>query len=152
MSRVQCHVVRRVGDTCKGIGLGLVLLALVVLMLGAWRGLSGEGLNPRYVARIKDGQTTKNEILLWFGEPQDVERSAAGVVFTYHGYADAPPPISKKLYHEPQEQSLTPFVIDENKQIKRKTVKKEGKILKNTLTVRFAPGSDIVAGHEFKEY
>ncbi len=152
MTNQQPSLGRRRHNCRSGRGLApFLLIALGVLIVAGWRALSGEGINPRYVARIIDGKTTKHEILLWFGEPQDVDRSAAGVVFTYHGYADPPAQMSSKLYHEPQPQSTTPFFIDENKNIQRKTVKKEGKILKNILTVRFAPGSDIVSSHEFKE-
>ena len=65
------------------------VLGLMVLLL-AWRDVSGNTINPRYVERIKDGQTTKNEIMLMFGEPQEIKRTENGVVFTYKSFKDAP--------------------------------------------------------------
>jgi len=130
-----------------------LLLALIVLplLLGAWRE-GGKGINPSHVARIKNGQTTKHEILLMFGDPQEVDRSAEGVVFTYKSFVDEPPPASKNIIKEPQEQSMSRFVIDEDKKIKPKVVKKEGTILKSSLVVRFKAGSDTVLSHEYKEF
>jgi hypothetical protein len=128
----------------------LLTLLLAVVLLGGWRDF-GETINPKYVARIKDGVTTKHEILLLFGDPQNVDRSPEAVIFTYRSYADAPPPVSSKLYHEANPQSSTPFVIDDQKNVKLKTPHKGGKILKGTLTVRFTPDGQKVVGHEYKE-
>ena len=68
---------------------GLLLLGLMLLVL-AWRDVSGNTINPRYVERIKDGQTTKNEIMLLFGEPKEIKRTENGVVYTYKSFKDAP--------------------------------------------------------------
>ena len=58
---------------------GFLLLGLMLLLL-AWRDVSGNTINPNYVERIKDGQTTKNEIMLLFGEPKEIKRTENGVV------------------------------------------------------------------------
>ena len=143
----------RRGDSLKYVRQALaVLLAVVVMpvLVGAWQE-AGRGINTNHVARIKDGQTSKHEILLLFGDPQEVERSPEGVVFTYKSYMDQPQTPSKNIYKEPEEQSMSLYVIDDDKRIKPKTVKKEGKILKSTLVVRFKAGSDTVVSHEYKE-
>jgi len=67
----------------------LALVGLGLLLLG-WRDVTGNTINPNYVKRIKNGQTTKNEITLLFGEPQEIKRTEHGVVFTYKSYKDAP--------------------------------------------------------------
>ncbi len=147
-------ILKRRSDSKKFLQKALaLLLALVVLpvLLGAWRE-GGKGINPNHVARIKNGQTTKHEILVMFGDPQEVDRSAEGVVFTYKSFVDEPPPPAKSIYKEPEEQSRTPYFLDEDKKIRQKTVKKEGKILKSSLVVRFKAGSDTVLSHEYKEF
>ena len=127
------------------------LLALP-LILGAWRDISGNTINPHYVERIKNGQTTKHEILLLFGDPQETQRTPEGVVFNYKSFKDAP-----ALPYKPEDRKINPhsdqpLVIDENKQIKKAPFKTEGKILRSTLTVRFKPGGETVMSHEYKEY
>ena len=56
------------------------MILLLPGLLGAWKVISGETINPHHVERIKDGQTTKHEILLYFGEPQEIDRSPEGRV------------------------------------------------------------------------
>lgn len=123
----------------------------LALTFGAWRLSSREGINPSYVARIQNGKTTKHEILLWFGDPQEVERSPEGAVFRYVSYQDAPPPVSRDIYKEPEPQSTTPFYLDEEKKIKKVAPKTKGEIVKSTLTVRFKPDGNTVLSHEYKE-
>jgi outer membrane protein assembly factor BamE (lipoprotein component of BamABCDE complex) len=134
---------------------GLVLLCLILflpLILGAWRDLTGKTINPRYVGRIQDGKTTKHEIFLWFGDPQEVDRGPAGVVFKYVSYKDAPELPSKDIYKEPNPQSTTPYYLDEEKRVKKLTRKTKGEIVQSTLTIRFKPDGETVMSHEYKEF
>ena len=68
----------------------VLLILLLPGLLGAWRSISGETINPQYVERIKDGVTKKHEILLYFGDPKEVERTEYGPVYKYFSYKDAP--------------------------------------------------------------
>lgn len=139
---------RRPGAAPLAALLGILLLSLI---LGAWRDVTGNTINPRYVARIKDGQTTKHEILLYFGDPAEVERTPEGLIFKYASYKDAPPEVSRRE-REPEEQSTSPFFLDEDKKLKKVQVKKEGRVLRSTLVIRFKPDGVTVLSHEFKEY
>ena len=65
------------------------LLGLMLLLLG-WRDITGNTINPHYVERIKDGHTTKNEITVMFGEPQEIKRTENVIIFTYKSFKDAP--------------------------------------------------------------
>lgn len=128
----------------------VLLLGLMGLLL-AWRDVSGNTINPRYVERIKDGQTTKNEITLMFGEPQEIKRTENGVVFTYKSFKDAP-----ALPYNPDKRQISPqsdqlFLLDEEKKIKKVPTKTEGKIVKSTLVIYFKPDGQTVAGHEYNE-
>jgi len=125
-----------------------LILGLSISVL-AWVDISGNTINPEYVARIKDGKTTKNEIMLLFGEPQEVQRTQTGLVFTYHSYRDATMPAFSKE-REINEQSTVPFFLDDNKTIKKVPVKKKGKILHSTLTIRFKPDNYTVEQHNYK--
>jgi hypothetical protein len=114
----------------------------------------GETIKPRLVERIKNGQTTKNEIILYFGEPQEVERTPEGTVFKYFSYKDAPPTVAKPE-RDPvmaNENISNPFFLDENKNIKRVQEKKAGKVLRRSLIVRFKADGETVLSHEYKEY
>jgi len=134
-------------------GILLLLILLLPAFLGGWRAITGgETINPNYVQRIKNGQTTKHEILLLFGDPQEIDRSADGLVFTYKSFKDAPAMPYRPEDRKINPQSDQPMVIDENKQIKKAPLKTEGKILRSTLTVRFKPDGVTVMSHEFKEY
>ncbi len=130
----------------------VLLILMLPLLLGGWRTISGETINPHYVKRIKDGQTTKQEIMLLFGEPDDVDRGPDGVVFTYKSFKDAPamPYRPEKRQINPQSDQL--MVIDSNKQIKKAPLKTKGTILRSTLVVRFKPDGVTVLSHEYKEY
>ncbi|MDI6853590.1 MAG: hypothetical protein QME75_08320 [Deltaproteobacteria bacterium] len=114
--------------------------------------MNREGINPNYVSRIQNGKTTKHEILLWFGDPQEVDRSPSGVIFKYVSYKDAPALPGKNLYKEPEPQSTTPFFVDEEKRIKKVPIKTKGEIVQSTLTVRFKPDGETVMSHEYKEF
>jgi hypothetical protein len=133
--------------------LALVLMIMLLPgLLGAWRIISGDTIDARHVNRIKDGKTTKQEILLLFGDPQEIDRTPEGLVYLYKSFKDAP-----ALPFDPSKRKISPqsdqiFVRDDNKQIKKAPVKKHGKILKSTLLLRFKPDGETVLSHEYKEY
>ncbi len=131
--------------------LGILLLPVILV---AWSDVSGNTINPRFVAKIKDGQTTKHEILLYFGEPDEVERNPEGLIFKYASYKDAPPMGMPKgfLDREINEQSPLPYFLDEDKKVKKVQPKKESKVLRSTLTIRFKPDGETVLSHEYQEY
>lgn len=128
----------------------LLVLSLMLLVL-AWRDVSGNTINPRYVERIKDGQTTKNEIMLLFGEPKEIKRTENGVVYTYKSFKDAPALPYDPSKRQPNPQSDKPFLLDDEKKIKMVQEKTEGKILKSTLVIYFKPDGQTVSGHEYTE-
>jgi hypothetical protein len=136
---------------CRRIASVLMILLLPGL-LGAWKVISGDTIDRRHVERIADGKTTKNEILLLFGDPQEIDRGSEGVTYTYKSFKDAPAmpyrPENRKI--NPQSDQL--YVINEDKQIKKAPLKTEGKILKSTLLIRFKPDGQTVMSHEYKEY
>jgi hypothetical protein len=133
--------------------IGAVLMILLLPgLLGAWRVVSGESIDRRHVERIQDGKTTKNEILLLFGDPQEIDRAPEGVTYTYKSFKDAP-----AMPYRPEDRKINPqsdqiYVINEDKQIKKAPLKTEGKILKSTLLIRFKPDGQTVMSHEYKEY
>jgi outer membrane protein assembly factor BamE (lipoprotein component of BamABCDE complex) len=129
----------------------LFFFVMLPLILGAWRDMSRGGINPAYVSRIQNGKTTKQQILLWFGDPQEVDRSSSEVIFKYVSYKDAPQLPSKNIYKEPEPQSTTPFFLDEEKRIKRLPRKTQGEVVQSTLTIRFKPDGDTVMSHDYKE-
>jgi hypothetical protein len=126
------------------------LLCLMGLLL-AWRDVSGNTINPRYVERIKDGQTTKNEITLMFGEPQEIKKTENGVVYTYKSFKDAPALPSDPNKRQIGSQSDQLFVVDDENKVKKVKEKTAGKILKSTLIIYFKPDGQTVAGHEYNE-
>ena len=132
---------------------GVLILAILALplFLGAWRDVSGNTINPKYVERIKDGQTTKQEILLLFGDPQDSQHSSEGTVFTYKSFKDAPQLPYKHEERKIAPQSDQPYIIDQDKKIRKAPLKTEGKILRSTLVVRFKPDGQTVQSHEYQE-
>jgi hypothetical protein len=133
-----------------------VALVLMILLLpgllGAWRIVSGETIDPRHVERIQDGKTTKMEILTLFGDPQEIDRTPDGVTYTYKSFKDAPAmpykPKDRKI--DPQSDQL--YVIDDKKQVKKAPLKTAGQILRSTLFIRFKPGSETVMSHEYKQF
>jgi hypothetical protein len=130
----------------------VIMVLMLPGLLGAWRIVSGDTIDRRHVERIQDGKTTKNEILLIFGDPKEIDRSPEGVVYTYKSFKDAP-----ANPYKPEERQINPqsdqlYVIDSEKKIKKAPLKTEGQILKSTLVIRFKPGSDTVMSHEYKEF
>ena len=133
--------------------IGAVLMILLLPgLLGAWKVISGDTIDRRHVERIQDGKTTKNEVLLLFGDPQEINRAPEGLLYTYKSFKDAP-----AMPYRPENRQINPqsdqlLVITEDKQIKKAPLKTEGKILKSTLLVRFKPDGVTVMSHEYKEY
>ena len=130
----------------------MVLLLLPLVMGGGWRDMTGRTINKRLVNHIQNGKTTKHEIMLYFGDPQELHRTPEGLVFIYKSFKDAPamPYRHEKRMPNPQSESL--MIIDDNKQIKKAPLKTKGKILYSTLTIRFKPNGETVMSHEYKEY
>ena len=130
----------------------VLMILLLPGLLGAWRVVSGESIDRRHVERIQDGKTTKNEILLLFGDPQEIDRAPEGVTYQYKNFKDAPAkpynPKDRKI--NPQSDQL--YVVNEDKTIKKVPLKTEGKILRSTLLIRFKPDGQTVMSHEYKEY
>lgn len=130
----------------------ILLVLLLPLLLGAWQDFTGNTINPNYVKRIQDGKTTRTEILAFFGDPKEVEKSDLGPVYKYSSYKDAAPDtpyIHEKRHIQEQSDNL---YVDENKQVKKVPLKTEGKILRSTLTVRFKSDGETVMAHEYKEF
>ncbi len=137
---------------CRRWTMFLLLIGLIMLVT-AWRDASGTNINPRYVSRIKDGVTTKNEIMLLFGEPQEVQRVDNMVVFSYRSYQDATPPSMRQpLDREVSSQSTHPFYLDDDKNIKVAGREKKQRVLKSSLIVRFKPDGQTVQSHEYQEH
>ena len=135
---------------------GRIAAVLMVLLLpgllGAWKIISGETIDRRHVERIMDGKTTKNEILLLFGDPQEIDRTPGGVTYTYKNFKDAPAMPYRPEDRKIATQSDQLYIIDDQKQIKKPPLKTEGKILRSTLLIRFKPDGETVMSHEYKEF
>jgi hypothetical protein len=130
----------------------VLMILLLPGLLGAWKVMSGESIDRRHVERIQDGKTTKNEILLLFGEPQETSRTPEGVIYTYKSFKDTPAMPYRPENRKINPQSDQPFVINEDKTIKKAPLKTEGKILRSTLIIRFKPDGQTVMSHEYQEY
>ncbi len=128
-------------------------ILLLPVLLGAWRDITGNTINPNYVKRIQDGKTTKTEILAFFGDPKEVDKTDLGPVYKYFSYKDAPADDLPYRHEKRQIQEQSDkLYVDENKQIKKVPLKTEGKILRSTLTVRFKKDGETVMSHEYKEF
>lgn len=131
----------------------VLMILLLPGLLGAWKVISGETIDRRHVERIADGKTTKNEVLLLFGDPQEIDRGPEGITYTYKNFKDAPAmpyrPEDRKIMPQSDQLFLLP---DDDKKVKRPPLKTEGKILKSTLLIRFKPDGQTVMSHEYKEY
>ena len=131
----------------------VLMILLLPGLLGAWKVISGDTIDPRRVERIQDGKTTKNEILLLFGDPQEIDRTPEGVTYTYKNFKDTP-----AMPYRPEDRKISPqsdqlFLLpDDDNKIKKPPIKTEGQILKSTLLIRFKPDGQTVMSHEYKEY
>jgi len=154
MKELSGNELRRPTAGVRGRLVPILLILLLPMLLGAWRDFTGNTINPNYVKRIQNGKTTKNEILLYFGDPKEIDQSDLGPVYKYFSYKDAsadelPYKHDKRRI---QEQSDAQYVIDDDKRIRKTPTKKEPKILRSTLTVRFQKDSQTVMSHEYKEF
>ncbi len=131
----------------------VLLVLFIPWLLGwSWKDASGDTINPNFVQRIQDGKTTKQEVLLYFGDPKETERTSEGVVYKYSSYKDAEASPYRPEMRVPEDQSTSLYLL-EDKQIKKKPAPKTGgKILRSTLEIRFKPNSDTVMSHEYKEF
>lgn len=154
---MRLHPNRRLGIPLSGrAGLLLLFVLALPLILGAWRGVTGRTINPRRVKRIKDGQTTKHEILIWFGDPQETDRTPEGVVFIYKNYKAA------EVRSRPHKVKLPDADISKDQNLLDKRLRREDnqkspkksptKVLSSTLTIRFKPDGETVQSHEYKEF
>jgi hypothetical protein len=131
----------------------VLMILLLPGLLGAWRVMSGDTIDPRRVERIQNGKTTKNEILLLFGDPQEIDRTSDGITYLYKNFKDAPATPYKPWERQIQPQSDQLYLLpDDDKKIKKPPLKTEGKILKSTLLIRFKPDGQTVMSYEYKEY
>src|SRR5208337_819463 len=102
----------------------VLLVLFIPLLLGwSWKDASGITINPRFVERIQDGKTTKQEVLLYFGDPKEIERSPDGLVYKYFSYKDAPALPYRPELRQPQEQSTSNYLLEDNKQLMKPEVK-----------------------------
>src|SRR5208337_923365 len=132
----------------------VLLVLFIPWLLGwSWKDASGDTINPNFVQRIQDGKTTKQEVLLYFGDPKESQGSPSeGVVYKYFSYKDAEAMPYQPSQRVPEEQSTSEYLL-QDKQVKKKPPPKTGgKILRSTLEIRFKPGSDTVMSHEYKEF
>jgi hypothetical protein len=131
----------------------VLLVLFIPLLLGwSWKDASGVTINPNYVQRIQDGKTTKQEVILYFGDPKEIERTSEGLVYKYFSYKDAPALPYRPETREPQEQSTSMYLLEDNQMKKKPVVKNEGKILRSTLMIRFKPDNETVMSHEYQEF
>ena len=96
--------------------LSLLILVLPVL-LGAWAINVGKGIITKYVSRVRDGQTTKSEILAC-RRPPEVKRTPEGLVFVYRGFDTAGESVrwkdrNKDGESEPPSFVDSPYSLDE---------------------------------------
>ncbi|MCX5890824.1 MAG: hypothetical protein NTY36_15465 [Deltaproteobacteria bacterium] len=130
----------------------IVLLLLLPLLLGAWQEAGGNTINPNYVKRIENGKTSKHEILLYFGDPKEIEKTDSGQVYKYFSYKDAPAGLPYQHDKRKIQDQSDQMYLAEDKQIKKVPVKEEGKILRSTLVIRFKSDGVTVMSHEYKEF
>ena len=131
----------------------VLLVLFIPWLLGwSWKDASGYTINPSFVQRIQDGKTTKPEVLLYFGDPKEIEHTSEGLVYRYFSYKDAPAMPYRPENREPNPQSTSDFLLEDNKQIKKPVVKTEGKILRSSLVIRFKPDGETVMSHEYQQF
>ncbi len=130
----------------------ILMILLLPGLLGAWRIMSGDTIDPNYVNRIKNGKTTKLEILTLFGDPQEIKRTPEGVTYLYKSFKDV-----QAMPYRPENRNIAPqsdqtFLLSDKELDKKMAARKEKKILRSTLFIRFKPGGDTVMSHEYKTY
>jgi hypothetical protein len=131
----------------------IVLLILAVTLLGAWKIIMGDSINPSYVERIQDGKTKRHEILTLFGDPQETKRTPEGLVLIYKSYRTKETLPSRDLRNSKNVVADNPY-FQEYQMSEVQSTKKKGsnKELASSLTIRFKPDGETVQSHEYKEY
>ncbi len=130
--------------------MGLVLLVLALpLLLGAWKIITEKGINPSYVERIQDGKTKKHEILTLFGDPEEIDRTPSGLVYTYKSFREKETLPGRQSGERSVQDS--PY-FNENWMKNLPKEKDSSKELDSVLIIRFDPDGQTVRSHEFKEY
>ena len=131
----------------------LVLLILAVTLLGAWKIIMDDSINLSYVKRIQDGKTKRHEILTLFGDPQETQRTPAGLVLIYKSYR------SKETLPRQDPRKSRNILADDpyfqeyqKAEVKSSKKKSSDKELASSLTIRFKPDGETVQSHEYKEY
>jgi len=131
----------------------VLLVLFSPLLLGwSWKDASGITINPLFVERVQDGKTTKQEVLLYFGDPKEIERTSDGLVYKYFSYKDAQAMPYRPELRQPQEQSTSNYLLEDNQIKKKPEEKTEGKILRSSLVIRFKADSETVMSHEYQEF
>src|SRR5208337_1457782 len=131
----------------------VLLVLFIPWLLGwSWKDASGDTISSSFVQRIQDGKTTKQEVLLYFGDPKEIERTSEGLVYKYFSYKDAEALPYRPELRQPEEQSTSNYLIEDNKKLKKPVAKTEGKILRSSLVIRFKPDGETVMSHEYKEF
>jgi len=160
MGQLSSHGQSRFTGPLSGLGAPMrhcwapVLLVLFSpLLLGwSWKDASGITINPLFVERVQDGKTTKQEVLLYFGDPKEIERTSDGLVYKYFSYKDAQAMPYRPELRQPQEQSTSNYLLEDNQIKKKPEEKTEGKILRSSLVIRFKADSETVMSHEYQEF
>ena len=131
----------------------LVLLILAVTLLGAWKIIMGDSINPSYVERIQDGKTKRHEILTLFGDPQETKRTPEGLVLIYKSYRNKETLPRQDTRKSKNVVADNPY-FQEYQMSEVQSTKKKGsnKELASSLTIRFKPDGETVQSHEYKEY
>ncbi|MGO9621456.1 MAG: hypothetical protein ACLPT6_08640 [Desulfobaccales bacterium] len=131
----------------------VLLVLFIPLLLGwSWKDASGYTINPSYVQRVQDGKTTKQEVLLLFGDPKEIERTSDGLVYKYFSYKDSPALPYRPELRKPADQSDSLYLLQDDKTIKKPEVKTEGKILRSSLVIHFKSDNETVMSHEYQEF
>jgi len=133
----------------RGFWAVLAILALP-LLLGAWKGAAGRGINPSYMERIQDGKTKKSEILTWFGDPQEIKRSPEGVVYIYQTFRAKQGPAQKDT-REIKRAPETPFHMEEHLKFKPRNQDPDQEPA-SSLIIHFQPDGETVQSHQYQRF
>ena len=144
---------RRGGRVLSRTGQILLLLA-AVLLLGAWSDFTGNTINPRYVQAHPGRQDHQAGGPACFLE---IPRRSSAPIWGRSTSISAIRTTRPDMPYKPEERKIEEqsdqiYLLDDKKQIKKPVVKKEGKIPRSTLTIRFKKDGDTVMSHEYKEF
>lgn len=135
----------------RGRKAALILLFFIFsLLLGAWKITTGHAINPKYVERIKDGQTKRHEILTLFGDPEEINRTPEGLVYIYQSFRN-----KETLPGQNQKESkpvLDAPYYGEDRSKKKSTPKDSDKEVSSMLIIRFDRDGETVRSHDYKQF